>query len=120
MFGYWVYSVTVDEDQLEFEWQDYDRFKGKFRVDPTQGVYKVKFPVTEARKSRLLDLTQFPTVGNFATTGHKLQGKSVNELVVAEWSKVKNCVRSSVRTLAGLFLEKPIPSDIDFSPNPLS
>jgi hypothetical protein len=25
-------------DQLEFEWQDYDRFKGKFRVDPTQGV----------------------------------------------------------------------------------
>ena len=69
-----------------------------------------------------MDLTQFPTVGNFATTGgHKLQGKSVNELVVAEWSKVKNwayVVLSRVRTLAGLFLEKPIPSDIDFSPNP--
>jgi hypothetical protein len=35
--SYWVYSVysvTVDEvDQLEFEWQDYDRFKGTFRVD---------------------------------------------------------------------------------------
>jgi hypothetical protein len=48
-----LYSVTVNEvDQLEFEWQDYDRFKGTFRVDPTQGVYKVKFPVTEAaRKS---------------------------------------------------------------------
>ncbi len=44
MFGYWVNSVTVDEvDQLEFEWQDYDRFKGTFRVDPTQGVYSVKF-----------------------------------------------------------------------------
>jgi hypothetical protein len=57
-------------------------------------VYKVKFPVTEAGKEirvpTTMDLTQFPTVGNFATTGHKLQGKSVNELVVAEWSKVKN------------------------------
>jgi hypothetical protein len=59
MFGYWVYSVTVDEDQLEFEWQDYDRFKGKFRVDPTQGVYKVKFPVTEARKSAYWTLLNF-------------------------------------------------------------
>jgi hypothetical protein len=50
--------------------------------------------VTEAGKEirvpTTMDLTQFPTVGNFATTGHKLQGKSVNELVVAEWSKVKN------------------------------
>ena len=124
MFGYWVYSVTVDEvDQLEFEWQDYDRFKGSFRVDPAQGVYKVKFPVTEAGKEvrvpTTMDPTQFPTVGNFATTGHKLQGKSVNELVIAEWSKVKNwayVVLSRVRTLAGLFLEKPIPADIDFSP----
>jgi hypothetical protein len=53
-------------DQLEFEWQDYDRFKGAFRVDPTQGVYKVKFPVTEAgkeiREPTTMDLTQFPTV----------------------------------------------------------
>jgi hypothetical protein len=126
MFGYWVYSVTVDEvDQLEFEWQDYDRFKGSFRVDPAQSVYKVKFPVTEAGKEvrvpTTMDLTQFPTVVNFGTTGHKLQGKSVDELVIAEWSKVKNwayVVLSRVRTLAGLFLEKPIPADIDFTPNP--
>jgi hypothetical protein len=127
MFGYWVYSVTVDEvDQLEFEWQDYDRFKGSFRVDPAQSVYKVKFPVTEAgskevRVPTTMDLTQFPTVVNFGTTGQKLQGKSVDELVIAEWSKVKNwayVVLSRVCTLAGLFLEKPIPADIDFTPNP--
>jgi hypothetical protein len=126
MFGYWVNSVTVEEvDQLEFEWQDYDRFKGTFRVDPTRGVYKVNFPVTEFGKEirvpTTMDITQFPSVGNFATTGHKLQGKSVNELVIAEWSKVKNwayVVLSRVRTLAGLFLEKPIPADIDFTPNP--
>jgi hypothetical protein len=53
MFGYWVYSVTVDEvDQLGWVARLWP-IQGKFRVDPTQGVYKVKFPVTgRARKSR--------------------------------------------------------------------
>ncbi len=126
MFGYWVNSITVDEvDQLELEWQDYDRFKGRFRVSATQGVYTVKYPVTErGRETRVtttMDLIQFPVIGNFATTGHKLQGKSVNQLVIAEWSNLKNwayVVLSRVRTLAGLFLEKPIPDNIDFAPNP--
>jgi hypothetical protein len=86
--------------------QDYDRFKGTFRVDPTQGVYKVKFPVTEAgkeiREPTTMDLTQFPTVETLPPQGKE---KSVNELVVAEWSKVKNwayVVLSRVRSLAGL------------------
>jgi hypothetical protein len=79
--------------------------------------------VTEAGKEirvpTTMDLTQFPTVGNFATTGHKLQGKSVNELVVAEWSKVKNWAYVVLQeSNTGWPLEKPIPSDIDFSPNP--
>ena len=67
-----------------------------------------------------IELTQFPVVGNFATTGHKLQGKSLDALLIAEWSKVKNwayVVLSRVRTLAGLYLENPIPDDIDFSPH---
>jgi hypothetical protein len=56
---------------------------------------------------------------NHATTGHKLQGKTVKSLVIAEWSRVKNwayVVISRVKTLSGLFLVKPIPEDIDFSP----
>jgi hypothetical protein len=53
------------------------------------------------------------------TTGNKLQGESMDALVIAEWSKVKNwacVVLSSVRSLAGLFLIKPIPTYIDFEP----
>jgi hypothetical protein len=56
---------------------------------------------------------------NHATTGHKLQGKTVQSLVIAEWSRVKNwayVVISRVKTLDGLFLLKPILDDIDFSP----
>ncbi len=126
MFGYWVNSVTVDDvDQLELEWQDYDRFRGKLRVSANHSVYKVKFPVfemgRELRVATTMELTQFPVVVNYATTGHKLQGKSLDELLIAQWSKVKNwayVVLSRVRTLAGLFLEFPIPDDIDFSPHP--
>ena len=125
MFGYWVNSVTVDEvDQLELRWQN-SPFEGKFRVNAIQGVYKVKFPVAEMgnemRVATTIELTQFPVVGNYATTGHKLQGKSLDALLIAEWSKVKNWaydVLSRVRTLAGLFLEKPIPDNIDFRPHP--
>jgi hypothetical protein len=124
--GYWVNSVTVDEvDQLELEWQDYTRFRGKFRVSAKQGVYNVKFPVfEEGREMRVkttIQLTQFPVVVNYATTGHKLQGKSLDKLLIAEWSNAKNwayVVLSRVRTLEGLFLKDNIPLEIDFSPSP--
>jgi hypothetical protein len=69
-------------------------------------------------------LYQFPTVLNHATTVHKLQGKSLEQLVIMEWAgkNVKNFVYvscSRVQSLKGLFLVKPIPADIDFEPDPL-
>jgi hypothetical protein len=54
-----------------------------------------------------------------ATTRHKLQGKTVKSVVIAEWLKVKDwayVVLSCVKTLCGLFLMSPIPEDIDFGP----
>ena len=124
MFGHWVYSVGVDDvKQLELEWKNSDRFHGRFRVSAIKGIYQVKFPITDfGREMRVkagVHIRQFPIVGNFATTGHKLQGKSVHEIVVAEWSKAKNwayVILSRVRTLKGLFLAEPIPDDIDFAP----
>ena len=66
-----------------------------------------------------IELQYLPVIVNHATTGHKLQGKTVQSLVIAQWSKVKNwayVVLSRVKTLEGLFLTKPIPEDFDFSP----
>jgi hypothetical protein len=43
----------------------------------------------------------------------------MDALLIAEWSKVENwayVVLWRVRTLAGLFLTTPIPTDIDFEP----
>lgn len=122
--GYWVNSVSVrDVEYLQLEWQNSARFKGLFRVCPKKGIYVIRFPIKEQGKKYKLKmnigLEQFPVSINFATTGHKLQGKSLLSLAIAEWSKLKNwayVVISRVCTLLGLFLLKPIPDDIDFTP----
>jgi hypothetical protein len=124
MHGFWVYAVSVEDvQQLEFEWQGSTRFTGKFRIEAKTWTFKVEFPVKEfgttIKFKTSITLHQFPIVINHATTGHKLQGKSLNKLVVAEWSKTKNwayVVLSRVRTLDGLFLIERIPDDIDFKP----
>ena len=123
MHGYWVNSVAAEDvEYLQLEWQD-SRFKGWYRIKSTKSTYTVNYPVIEAnRKERLktkITLTQFPILINHATTGHKLQGKSMDALVIAEWSKVKNwalVVLSRVRELKGLYFTDPIPDDIDFLP----
>ena len=56
---------------------------------------------------------------NHATTCHKLQGRTVTLLVMAQWSKDKKwayVVISRVRALGGVFLTSPIPEEIHFSP----
>ena len=108
------------------EWQNSSRFRCRFRIEAKTWTFTVDFPVkilgtTERFKTKIC-LRQFPIVltVNNATTGHKLQGKSLKQLVVAEWSKMKNwayVVLSRVQSLEGLFLMKPIPNDFEFKPS---
>jgi hypothetical protein len=126
MHGFWVNAVNVDDVEfLELEWHDSTRFQGKFRIAAKLSNYVVSFPVSEqgttVRIKTNIGLTQFPVVVNCATTGHKLQGKSMDSLVISEWSNVKNwayVVISRVRTLKGLFFLSPIPKKYDFKPRP--
>jgi hypothetical protein len=68
-------------------------------------------------------MKQIPADINDATTGHKLQGMSKNVIIVASWptkSMFKNweyVVLSCVRTLAGLYLVKPIDINKSFEPS---
>lgn len=126
MHGYWVKAVDIgDVDHIELEWQDC-HFKGTYKMFPTRDAFTVKYPIVEFGKEMRvptrLDFDYFAIIINHATTGHKLQGKSMDALVIAEWSKTKNwayVVLSRVRTLEGLYFLKPIPTDIDFRPMPL-
>jgi hypothetical protein len=127
--GYWVNSVNVEEvDHLRLRWEsDNERFDGTFCVRAISKKFSVRYrPAALGKKRTMKDevpmkLTQFPVVVNHATTGHKLQGKSVEALYVAEYHKTKNwlyVVMSRVRSITGLFLFKAIPSDIDTKPAP--
>ena len=63
-------------------------------------------------------MTQLPLIPNNATTGHKLQGQTKENLVISVWSRRRNwnCVAlSRVTTIDGLFLVSPLPYDTDFS-----
>lgn len=122
--GYWVHSISMEAVKyMEVEWQDCDKFVGIFRLTPRVHAFRVKYPISEfglnTRIQTSIELQYLPVIVNHATTGHKLQGKTVKSLVIAEWSKVKNwayVVISRVKTLSGLFLVNPIPEEIDFSP----
>jgi hypothetical protein len=84
MYDYWVHSVGTDNiEYIEVNWQDCEHFVGKFRLKPKVGTFKVKYPISEfGVKSRKLQ--HLPVIVNHATTGHKLQGKTVKSLVIAE------------------------------------
>jgi hypothetical protein len=124
MYHYWVHTVGTDNiEYIEVEWQDCEHFVGKFRLKPKVGTFKVKYPISEfGVKSRVqtnIELQHLPVIVNQATTGHKLQGKTVKSLVIAEWSKVKNwayVVLSRINKLNGLFLMSPISEEINFGP----
>jgi hypothetical protein len=124
MYGYWVYAIAMEDvESMEVRWQDCDFFSGNFHMKPKVGKFRVKYPISElglnTRIQTSIELQYLSVIVNHATTGHKLQGKTVESLVIAQWSKVKNwayVVLSRVKTLDGLFLMKPIPEDIDFAP----
>ncbi len=126
LHGHWVYAIDIEDvDHLVMEWTD-GAFKGCFKVRAKTGTYNAAFPIWDEngkidRIKQSIRITYFPIVINYATTGHKLQGKSLDELVIAEWSTMENwayVVLSRVRTLNGIYLMKPIPLHIDFTPSP--
>ena len=100
----------------------------QFRIPPEQ--HEVKVTVTPTRFCDLKEtfkchMTLFPVNINTSSTGHKLQGRSKDILIITSWPKFKNniCFRnweyvvlSRVRTLAGLYLFQPIDMEQSFKP----
>ena len=59
--------------------------------------------------------TQFPLISNSCTTGHKLQGCSVDNILINSWNYGSNwvyVVLSRVRTIEGLHLRKALAYDL--------
>ena len=88
-------------------------------IEPKQFHFKAKFPPSVGSRKRetiQMKAMQIPFVVNNATTGFKLQGASVQNIVVTELSSgTKNWVYVlllCVRTMNRLFLKEKIPSDL--------
>ena len=127
--GHWVNSVDindVDHIILRFDESYEPKFQGTFKLKPRERSFMVSYPMDVellGKKSANVNmkLTHFPIIGNFATTGHKLQGKTMKNLVIAEWRDVENwayVVLSRVRTLSGIFLLEALPESFSFAPKP--
>ena len=65
-----------------------------------------------------LTATQVPLISNNATTGHKLQGSSLDSVYVPSWCYDTNwpyVMLSRVRTLGGLYLGQTLDPSKDYS-----
>ena len=93
-----------------------------FRMKPQEFTFKADLPSpldrdnSKSGKLVTLKATQLPVISNDATTGHKLQGCSVQNLFVHEWSHTcKNwiyVVLSRVKTRIGLFCRDRVPTNL--------
>ena len=92
----------------------------RFRVKPKINTFNAKVLLPEIsrisedqRESLRMQALQVPLLINNATTGHKLQGATVNRIFVHSWRYEKNwpyVVLSRVTTLEGLYLRTPLES----------
>jgi hypothetical protein len=121
--GYWINAANMsDVKWIECEFEG-GLFSGTFRLKPTSESYSVQVPSSlipnKKRLPATFKITALPLVLNSATTGHKLQGKSVEKLLVSHWNTAQNwayVVLSRVRTLTGLHLRSALPIGISFEP----
>jgi len=117
--GYWVRFVKACDVAYIHVSPELD-FEKIFILRPEKHSVRVRFPKptclsndTDDRIYVRMNITQFGMNINHATTGHKLQGKSLNELFISNWSYTRNwpyVLLSRVRTLEGLFIRQPIKS----------
>lgn len=125
--GFWVNSVDIDEVEyilLRFDKSYKDTFQGQFRLKPQQAKFIVEYPsnseLGNKKRDRVhMEISHFPLLLNFATTGHKLQGKTMKTLIIAEWRNKQNwpyVVLSRVQSRDGLFLMTELPDHFSFTP----
>ena len=91
-----IFSIKSDTHSMKVKWnviRDFDDLIGN----------------SNAIEEVPMKFHQFPIVRNTGTTGHKLQGKSVENIMIFEWSYTSNwayVVLSRVKEMKGLYLRE--------------
>jgi len=77
-----------------------------FEIQPETVKFKSRLKIGQEKKRMKMTGFQFGLISNSCTTGHKLQGYTVQELFVNEWAYHSNwsyVVLSRVTTMLGLY-----------------
>jgi len=95
----------------------------KIELKAEERTFNVGIPYNrpDTRIHQKISVLQFPVLLNTATTGHKLQGQTVDSLLVNNWYYGNNwqyVVLSRATTLQGLFLRQELDSSKDYSVDP--
>ena len=122
--GYHVRMARASQiDHLLCRFDCGDKFIGTFKVSPKKALCDVTMttdflPGVDQKIKAKINMNQLHLLVNHATTGHKLQGRSLDCVFVSSWGSFKNwayVVLSRVRTEKGLFLRKPLDPSKNYS-----
>ena len=119
--GFCVNAVHAEDvDSVRLKWSEGNTFKGEFSISPRLFACKMNFKTRQENRNATatlrLDVKQLPLTLNHATTGHKLQGKTLESLLVAEFAPRRVTdwlcnVLSRVQSIDNLCLLEEIPQD---------
>ena len=114
--GLWVRTVSADD--VESVVCSVNGATIELKAEERQ--YKIGVPYCrpDIRIYQNISINQFPIILNTATTGHKLQGQTVDSLLINDWQYGQNwayVVLSRSTTLNGIFLREELDSSKNFS-----
>jgi hypothetical protein len=102
----------------------------KFSLEPKEHKFRAQIPLPQeqrhkrqTREAVTMRAFQVPMLINNATTGHKLQGSGVDNILIHNWSYVQNwpyVMLSRVKTEKGLYMRYPLKRDLSIYAVPKS
>jgi len=108
LFASQLESITVEHENEDIT-------PRQFQIEPHLFSFTCMMKLGDEERYMAMKGLQFPVISNTCTTGHKLQGCTVDSILVNDWYYGANwayVVLSRVKTMAGLYLTKPLTYDL--------
>ena len=108
LFASQVKSIVLEQENSDIMPQ-------VFEVEAKSWTFKTSLEIADSTIKVSLRGSQFPIISNSCTTGHKLQGCSLDEILVNDWCYQSNwayVVLSRVRKMSGLYIRDPLTFDL--------
>ena len=110
--GTTINAVFVGQVEfIEVEHENDDIIPRVFEVKPQNWTFTTKLQIGAHSMKVNMKGCQFPIISNSCTTGHKLQGCTLVDILVNDWQYKQNwayVVLSRVRTMAGLYIRETL------------